>query len=412
MNSIKGKYIGNIEDNIDPKDIKRWITVKGRKVPILKGESIQEAIEKRTNLKKTPILGKEKKKESVKKGLTPEEKRKKEIDKQTRGIKKTKELSKREKAIQKLIEEMGYERERAEKEIEKKMGKKEPKKELKKIKVEKVKEKTKKELVSKIQLKKKKKQIASKLENLQELNKKIYKSPILNAIIDTIFNFLETGKFNHSKITSAIKKLKESKKIEKKKKEQLIKQIESIRIEISEMYEKKDITHDFINMDNLNDITLDFSEQQEDFTILHGPITRAGAFEYEKNGHQVIYYKDWENIKEVFRKREYIPLKASTKRDSHHADILGYATNWKPNDKTEQMFADVVLFKDINEVTDLLNPEGGYQVSIGFKDKIEKNIQWIEYIDHLAMSLRNKDTGRCLTANGKSCFAKQKEMNN
>lgn len=195
--------------------------------------------------------------------------------------------------------------------------------------------------------------------------------------------------------------------------------------EIDEIFKKKPVTFtslglrrktpeelrsDFIDIKEFNDNTLDFVEQKGDFTIMHGPITRDGPFEYEKNGKSVIYYKDWDNIKDVFKNLDYIPLKASIKQGSHHAKILGYATNFKPNNKTRQMFSDVVLFNDINELTTLLDDGTKYAVSIGFKDHIENSIQIIDYVDHIALSLLNVDTDRCSTLNGKSCYAKQKKL--
>jgi len=163
-----------------------------------------------------------------------------------------------------------------------------------------------------------------------------------------------------------------------------------------------DLTSDFIDFSEFKDITQDF-KTVGDFVVLHGPITRAGEFEYTKNGQKVILKKDWNNLLEVHKKQNYYPVKATVEKGAHFAELMGYATNWEPNHETKQMFADVVLFNDLADVTDLLNPNGGYQVSIGFKDDVKDGIQYIEYVDHLALSLRNLDVGRCSTANGLPC---------
>ena len=145
---------------------------------------------------------------------------------------------------------------------------------------------------------------------------------------------------------------------------------------------------------------------------MHGPFTRSGKFEYTKNGKKVILKKDWKNILEVHENQEYYPIKATIQKGAHSAIIEGYATNWEPHHDTEQMFGDAVLFTDIENLTDVLNPEGGYAVSIGFKDDVIDGTQIISYVDHLAISLSNLDKDRCSTAGGKSCFAKKKELNN
>lgn len=629
MKSIKGKYIGNIYTIDDEEG--RWITIKGTHVFIKKGESVESGAKraiqrwkdpKKAVLRRAKEVGKgerpltkaqkkekekkekeeaKKKKQPTRRAISPEEKRRKEIEAQAKRTKKPKELPEREKAIKKLIEETGHERKRAEEIIDKRMGKEEKKETKKEVPKKKIKEKVEPKISKK--LGQKQKQLNSKVQKLQQLNKKKYKSELLGALLAMIIDYISTGNKNTSQFANAIIKFSKSKKIDAEKKKKMLREIKKLRNEVQTFYnssdkdpkmkekvreadlenkfkrkdmtvdypvssytkksgvkvkahergegkkeypgrlikttksgrryiefadndeiqgstakairvrgiwlprsqiisddkkggyiyvaewlfkekqrelvlkeigklnryiqeekedirkeeklinmdpsdplirfsgmtkedrekriknlnesikklevrikfeEKKlksfdfteDLTHDFIS--EMNDITLDFYDEKGDFTILHGPITRDGAFEYEKNGVKVLYYKDWKNIKEVFKNRDYIPLKASIEQGSHHAKILGYATNWKPNEKTRQMFADVVLFNDIAELTDLHNPEGGYQVSIGFKDRIEDNIQWLVYVDHLAMSLSNKDTGRCLTANGKSCYAKMK----
>ena len=177
---------------------------------------------------------------------------------------------------------------------------------------------------------------------------------------------------------------------------------------------KADFTEDFVEIDTFNDITKDFNEKMnEDFTILHGKITRAGDFEYIKDGQKVILTKNWNNIKDVFKKTKYIPLKGSTEQNAHAAPIIGYASHWIPDDENEVMYGDVVTFKNLAEVTDLLNPKrGGFNVSIGFKDQVENGIQKILYLDHLAISLKNADLDRCSTANGIPCVVSVKKTIN
>lgn len=178
---------------------------------------------------------------------------------------------------------------------------------------------------------------------------------------------------------------------------------------VGNIFHSKELTYDFVDLSEftISKRTTDFKTQ--DFTVLHGPITRAGPFEYEKNGRKVTLYKDWDNIKERHSEIKYMPLKATTKTGSHHAEEMGFAFNWKPNEKTQQMFADIVLIEDIENLTSLQDPKEGYHVSIGFDDHIENgNIQIIDRIDHLAMSLKNREVGRCSTAGGKSCTVKKK----
>jgi len=174
------------------------------------------------------------------------------------------------------------------------------------------------------------------------------------------------------------------------------------------------MTEDFVEIDTFNDITKDFNEKMnEDFTVLHGILTRANEFEYTKDGQKIILKKEWNNIKDVFGKTDYIPLKGSIEKNAHAAEVIGYAANWSPDDEKEVMYGDVVMFKNIAEVTDLLNPKrGGYNVSIGFKDEVENGIQKILYLDHLAISLSNADLDRCSTANGIPCVVSVKKTIN
>lgn len=176
---------------------------------------------------------------------------------------------------------------------------------------------------------------------------------------------------------------------------------------INEILSKKKLVSDNIDLTEFTRQTNDFQEQ--DFTVLHGPITRDGGFDYIKDGKKVTLYKQWDNIKERYNERKYLPLRATIEKGSHHAEEVGFAYNWKPNEETKQMFADIVLIQDIETMTRLLNPKEGYHVSMGFEDHIEDgNKQIIDSLDHIAMSLENKEVGRCSTDGGESCTVKKK----
>ena len=166
-----------------------------------------------------------------------------------------------------------------------------------------------------------------------------------------------------------------------------------------------DLRFDSINLSKFTRTTND--SVSEGFTILHGPVTRSGDFPYVKDGKEVTYVKEWDNIKETFSRYSYIPLKATTEEGAHHANILGYLANFTPHPETEEMYADFVLFDRIENLTDLLNPEGGYHVSLGYPDVIKNgNRQIITGLDHAALSLKNLDRARaCYGSNtlGASC---------
>lgn len=166
------------------------------------------------------------------------------------------------------------------------------------------------------------------------------------------------------------------------------------------------LVHDKINIDDFVNVSSDFNT--EDFSVLTGPITRAGPFPYQHNGKNKTYYKKWNNIKDVFSKIDYLPLIGSVEKGAHHASTIGFAYNFKPNEQTSQMFADIITLKDMDELTNSYKPEGyGWEVSIGFRDKKVGNIQHIIELDHLAASLRNKEQGRCGIL-GDPCFMNYK----
>ncbi len=170
---------------------------------------------------------------------------------------------------------------------------------------------------------------------------------------------------------------------------------------LGNIHEDLDMIEDQINLSEF--IVHDF--ETPGFTVLTGPITRSGAFPYERGGYKITLYKQWDNIKDVFDGLEYIPLIGSKSVGSHNAEMIGFAYNFKPDDEKEQMFADIITLRDIAELSDNYTPENeGWEVSIGFKDHRVGDKQIIDYIDHLAMSLRNEETGRCRMG-GDPCYA-------
>jgi len=170
-----------LSDNIP---VKGHYAMRGGKRVFIKsfertGSAKEEIIAKAKKLKKSAVIGnkkeesgkEEKKAPSKEPSLSGEQKRRKEIDKQARGIKTTKSLEPREEAIQKLIEETGLERERAEKIIAKKMGLAPA--EAKKLADKKANIKT---------FQEQNKLLFSKISALSEINKKIQSAPLKNVL--------------------------------------------------------------------------------------------------------------------------------------------------------------------------------------------------------------------------------------
>lgn len=170
---------------------------------------------------------------------------------------------------------------------------------------------------------------------------------------------------------------------------------------------KKDFTNDFI------DFTEFTTDMTEDYTLFHGPITRSGPFDYVKNGEKVTLYKDWDNIKERFAEVSYLPYKLAQK-GSHKAEEYGFAYNFKPDEKTEMMMADIVTIKNIEDLDGVIKDKSEYHTSIGFIDHIENgNMQIIDKLDHLAGS--GTEVGRCSTGgeSGKrDCIIKKVDNKN
>lgn len=145
--------------------------------------------------------------------------------------------------------------------------------------------------------------------------------------------------------------------------------------------------------------------------MLEGPITRAGAFPYNINGYNVTLYKQWDNLKEVFSKKDYLPLIGSKDLGAHYAKELGFAYNFRFDDDKKRVYADIVTLEDMNKLSDNYTPKTeGWEVSIGFKDHRQGQAQIIDKLDHLAVSLKNKEMGRC-RAGGDPCYINKKDQN-
>ena len=180
----------------------------------------------------------------------------------------------------------------------------------------------------------------------------------------------------------------------------------------------KEIDYTITELDDLSYDPIDFKEFKNksndfnlDFTIMEGPITRAGPFPYTNHGITRTYYKQWDNLKDVFSKLDYLPLIGSKGKNSHYANTIGFAYNFKPNEEKKQILADIVTLEDIDVLSDNYQPQTeGWEVSIGFEDYKVGNKQILRSADHLAMSLRNAEIGRC-RAGGDPCYAKPKQIN-
>jgi len=162
---------------------------------------------------------------------------------------------------------------------------------------------------------------------------------------------------------------------------------------------------DLIPLSSFKQIKHDF---QEDFTILHGSIVRDGSYDYwDDKGKKYTLYKDWDNLKEVYPKLDYAVVRGTDKKNAHIAnEIESFAYNFIPNETTHEIEFDLVLMNDLPTLTKLLNPKEGYHVSPGYTDEVIGNTQYVRKVDHIAISLGNKDQARACTGQneqGKSC---------
>lgn len=176
--------------------------------------------------------------------------------------------------------------------------------------------------------------------------------------------------------------------------------------------EVDDIVYDLIPIEQFTFKSMDF-EGRKDFSILHGPITRAGLFPYKIGGYKVNLYKQWDNLKDIFSNLDYIPFIGSQDLGAHYAETLGFAYNFTFDEKHQRVYGDIITFEDMNKLTNNYNPseqgKEGWEVSIGFKDHRDGQNQIIDRVDHLAGSLRNKEMGRC-RAGGDPCYINYKNQ--
>lgn len=176
-------------------------------------------------------------------------------------------------------------------------------------------------------------------------------------------------------------------------------------IPLEHALQETSLLHDEIWMEDFHFITHDL---QDDFSVLQGPITRAGAFPYRIGNQNVILYKQWANLKDIFSSRSYLPLIGSKQKGAHDSqDVLGFAYNFQFNEQDQQVLADIITLDDIHLLTDNFIPEKGWEVSIGFRDRRIGDKQIIDDVDHLAISLLNLEKGRCGVL-GKRCYLELK----
>lgn len=196
IQKLEKRYKRDFED-LDVKGYTRTDPKTGKKIEVGQysrtGEAKKEIMKKIKGLQKTPLPGpgpgpggKKPPKKPTKKGLTPEERIRKGIEHQARGIKKQPAPDKREEAVQKLIEQTGYERKRAEAKISKQFG---PSKQeaAAEEKQKKAAEKTQQ------QVKQKQQQLQHSILKLQVLNQRNFKSEALKTILQ-LFGDLLKGK--------------------------------------------------------------------------------------------------------------------------------------------------------------------------------------------------------------------------
>ena len=144
-----------------------------------------------------------------------------------------------------------------------------------------------------------------------------------------------------------------------------------------------------------------------DFTHMEGVLTHDGEFVYTDGSH----FKDWNNLKDVFEKYDYIPIYGRKEIGSHkkaNKTFLGFGHDFAFNEDNHTVKWKGLLFEKITNLTDLENPlDQEYEVSIGFPDLTPNDMyQTLETIDHIAISLNNLELGRCRTAGGHACYAK------
>jgi hypothetical protein len=160
---------------------------------------------------------------------------------------------------------------------------------------------------------------------------------------------------------------------------------------------------DSIPFSEFKQIKTDFNT--EDFVIFHGPIARDGPYEYrDNNGNPITLHKDIDNLSDIYSRYKYLPIRASEKPGAHHAEELGYATNFSLNKNTNEIEADLVLVND-SKFKKILKKKKKYHVSPGYADIVKNNIQIITDLDHVALALGTEISRACTGTNtkGSSC---------
>jgi hypothetical protein len=252
----------------------------------------------------------------------------------------------------------------------------------------------------------KKKELGKKYENLMKANENAPKPflELLELVIDIMYEG-KSGTIAIDKIIAYKKRLKEDKTVTEEQRLKITKQINEISAEIKGLEKRMDL----IDLSKFKIVNGDFPQQ--DFTMFHGPITRSGPMKYKKDGKIVTYNKKWSNIQDVFPEYDYLPLKATPKKGAHYAEIKGYATNWTPHEDTEEMFADVILFNNLDTHITPEQFKKEYHVSMGYEDEVlEDNTQLFRTLDHLAMALGDERGRACTGTNSKgaSCSTVKK----
>lgn len=171
----------------------------------------------------------------------------------------------------------------------------------------------------------------------------------------------------------------------------------------------------FLRTDNVpfsefRQLKTDFKNQ--DFVIFHGPIVRDGPYDYpDEKGNTKTLFKEIKNLRDIYSRYKYLPIKASEEVGAHYAEELGYGTNFSFNKETNEIEADLVLVND-EKFKDILSKKEEYHVSPGYNDIIKGNIQFITDVDHIALSLGTEIGRACTGINSKgvSC-TKVKKIN-
>ena len=168
---------------------------------------------------------------------------------------------------------------------------------------------------------------------------------------------------------------------------------------------------DSISFSEFRQIKTDFDTK--DFVIFHGPIARDGPYEYrDDNGNPITLHKDIDNLSDIYSRYQYLPIRASEKSGAHHAEELGYATNFSLNNETNEIEADLVLVND-SKFRKILKKKNKYHVSPGYSDIVRNGVQIITDLDHIAFALGKEISRACTGTNkkGSSCTTVNKIHN-